>query len=304
MAKTIKFNLICDQKPVRTIEDLQNNFSIEDILAYYQNGLLARWLKVRGYTEELEKVNAITVTDSISIIKELITIFNVEADENEVEQSIYILEYLNEQKELLDCYKQENFKKQSIIDDYATGYNQLVADIFQNPNDISLIKANIKEIVSQYAWIFKLNHREFFNALIANDCILAIMCLMMVNECRNYYLPIESEGENGKLVLDTSSNPDKRLMYNKLCDIVKSKVDLLGEHLCSFSGITNGYWKDLRSKGKKYMIISMEDGNYVRSAGNLGEEFARSDVANRFLIVDGIDYKSNSSYDVLLYMEV
>ena len=56
MAKTIKFNLVCDQKPVRTIEDLQNNFSIEDVLSYYHNGLLTRWLEVRGYEEELEKV--------------------------------------------------------------------------------------------------------------------------------------------------------------------------------------------------------------------------------------------------------
>ena len=39
MAKTIKFNLICDNTPVRTIEDLQNNFSIEDVLDYYRNGL-------------------------------------------------------------------------------------------------------------------------------------------------------------------------------------------------------------------------------------------------------------------------
>lgn len=37
MAKTIKFNLICDNTPVRTIEDLQNNFSIEDVLDYYRN---------------------------------------------------------------------------------------------------------------------------------------------------------------------------------------------------------------------------------------------------------------------------
>lgn len=39
MAKTIKFNLICDDKPVRTIEDLQENFSIEDVLKYYQNDM-------------------------------------------------------------------------------------------------------------------------------------------------------------------------------------------------------------------------------------------------------------------------
>ena len=29
VAKTIKFNLICDKKPVRTIEGLQNKFCIE-----------------------------------------------------------------------------------------------------------------------------------------------------------------------------------------------------------------------------------------------------------------------------------
>lgn len=60
MAKTIKFNLICDNTPVRTIEDLQNNFSIEDVLDYYRNGLLCRWLKVRGYEEELKKVEEIS----------------------------------------------------------------------------------------------------------------------------------------------------------------------------------------------------------------------------------------------------
>lgn len=31
MAKTIKFNLICDNTPVRTIEDLQNNFSMSSL---------------------------------------------------------------------------------------------------------------------------------------------------------------------------------------------------------------------------------------------------------------------------------
>ena len=117
MAKTIKFNLICDQKPIRTIEDLQNNFSIEDVLTYYRNGLLTRWLEVRGYTEELEKVNTIPEMDSLGIIKSLIKIFNITADDNEVKQGIYILEYLNESKELLECYRQENFKKQNNPED-------------------------------------------------------------------------------------------------------------------------------------------------------------------------------------------
>lgn len=306
MAKTIKFNLICDQKPVRTIEDLQQNFSIEDVLAYYHNGLLERWLRVRGYAEQLEKVTAIVETKDIDIIKKLIEIFEVAADEHLIEEDIYILNYQEERKELLDCYEQENFKKRSIIDDYAMGYQQLVDGILQNPNDISLIKANIREIVQNYAWVLELDHRKLFNILKDNDCVLAIMCLLMVEECRKYYLPIEKEDEDGKLVSDISYNSDKKIMYGNLCTIVRSgeKLGMLGENLYAFSGVTDGYWKDLEPKGKKYMIISMETGDYVRSAGNRDEEFSSKDVSEHFLIVDGIDYKSNFASHTLLYMEV
>lgn len=306
MAKTIKFNLICDQKPVRTIEDLQNNFSVEDVLAYYHNGLLTRWLEVRGYIEELEKVNTIPEVDSLSIIKALIKIFNVTKDDNEIEQDIYILKYLEEQKERLDCYRKENFKKQSIIDDYATGYQQLVDGILQNSNDVALIKANIKEIVNNYSWVLKLNHRTLFNILKENNCVLAIMCLMMVDECRKYYLPIEREDADGKFALDISYDLDKKAMYTDLCSIIRSgeNLSMLGKNLCSFSGVTDGYWKDLEPKGKKYMIISMDAGDYVRSAGNRDEEFSSIDIKEEFIIVDGVDYKSNSETHVLLYMEV
>ena len=45
-------------------------------------------------------------------------------------------------------------------------------------------------------------------------------------------------------------------------------------------------------------------GNYVRSAGLLNGDLATSDVMNKFVILDGVDYKSNAAKDVLLYMEV
>ena len=72
-------------------------------------------------------------------------------------------------------------------------------------------------------------------------------------------LPVESEDENGKLVLDISSNADKKAMYNSLCQLVRSGdvEKALADNLHSFAGITDGYWKDLEPEGKKYMIISM-----------------------------------------------
>lgn len=56
MAKTIKFNLILDNYPVRNIEGLQEHFSMEDMLKYFENGLLLRWLDVRGYENSMKRL--------------------------------------------------------------------------------------------------------------------------------------------------------------------------------------------------------------------------------------------------------
>lgn len=305
MAKTIKFNLICDGYPVRTIEDLQDNFSIEDILLYYNNKLLHRWLNVRGYSDELKKVSAIISEKPVEIIKELIKIFNIVCDEKKVEENVYMIEFLEERKKLCSIYDAENYKVEEIIGDYEKEYRKLVEGILDNPNDIARIKANIAEMVANYKWTFRLNHRNLFYVL-REKSDLAIMCLLMNEHSRKYYLPIEKKNEDGTVIIDINCDNDKATMFEQICDMItlpefKAK---LGENLISFSGITDGYWKDLESKGKKYMIISMGAGDYVRSAGKIGGDLSHTDVTNKFVIVDGIDYKSNSTTRQLLYMEV
>ena len=307
MPKTIKFNLICDNKPVRTIEDLRNDFSVEDVMAYFDNKLLHRWLDVRGYEEELDKVNKITIEKPIEIIKELIKIFGVVTDEKKIEESIYMMEYLEERKELYSVYEKENYKVKSIIDDYKTGYRHLVNGILENPNDVAKIKANINEIVNNYAWILGLDYRCLYYSLREKSKV-AIMCLLMVPLLRDYYLPkcYELADGSGRTVYDTESNEDKFLIFKDICSMITEsefKSDL-GEHIITFSGITDGYWKDLETKDKEYMIISMESGDFVRSAGDSGGDLGRADILNKFVILDGIDYKSNSAAHEILYMEV
>lgn len=305
MAKTIKFNLICDGHPVRTIEDLQNNFSIEDVLAYYNNQLLHRWLRVRGYEQELEAVSAITSTEPMEVIKELIRIFDVVTDAGKVEESVYMLKYLEERKELCALYDQQNYNVTHIIEDYEAGYRELVAGILANPNDAAKIKANIAEIVSNYAWILELNHRKLYYDLIGRSP-LAVMCLLMNETSRTYYLPVEKTGEDGTVVLDTTKNTDKKTMFERICLMIKRSdfATILEGNLISFSGVTDGYWKDLEPKGKRFMIVSMGVGDYVRAAGHSGGDLSSADVLNKFVILDGIDYKSNSATRTLLYMEV
>lgn len=222
-----------------------------------------------------------------------------------MEESIYMLKYLDERKELCAIYEQENYKAKKIIDDYETGYRQLVDGILDNPYDVAIIKANIAEIAENYAWILKLNHRNLFYVLRAKSA-LAIMCLLMNEKSRNYYLPVEVVGEDGTTSLDTDKNADKKAMFLSITQMIKQSdfAASLGENLVSFAGMTDGYWKDLEPKGKKYMIISMGDGDYVRSAGQSGGDLSSADILNTFVIVDGVDYKSNSDTRKLLYMEV
>lgn len=308
MSKAIKFNLICDDKPVRSIEDLQDNFSIEDVWEYYQNGLLLRWLKVRGYEKEYKKVSQIKEREKLEIIKELINIFDIESNEKKVEQGVYILQFQKERKKLLEIYKQYDFNTKNIICDYQNGYQHLVDDIISNPNNIALIKANIAKMATNYGWAFKLNHREFFWKLRESDSVLAIMCLLMNDETRKYFLPLDvkKEDDSNYNALDIADNPDKRHMYEEICRMVKSDkfVLQLGDNLYIFAGITDGYWKDLETKDKKYLIISMGNGDFVRGTGIQGGDLSYYDVENKFVIVDGIDYKSNSATRQLLYMEV
>lgn len=307
MAKTIKFNLICDKKPVRTIEDLQNNFCIEDVLEYYKNQLLHRWLRVRGYNQELEAVSAITSKEPVNIVKELIRIFDVVIDEKTVEQSVYILQYLEKRKELCSIYEKENYHTTRIIKDYENGYRQLVAGILENPNNVAKIKANIAEMVSNYAWILELDHRNLFYTL-KEKSVLAIMCLLMNEQTRNYYLPVPVRKKGGYFLAfwsyDTENNKDKSDMYAIICSMITTSNfrTELGDNLMIFSGVTDGYWKDIEPRGKKYMIISMENGDFVRPSGAHGIEW--DGLTNKFTIMDGIDYKSNSDIHELLYMEV
>ena len=117
MAKTIKFNLILDNCPVRNIEGLQEHFSIEDMLKYFENGLLLRWLDVRGYETQYAAVEAVDKSlDRKEIVMALVKIFEVvEMDAADIEKAIGILTYLDEEKELNAVYKENAFAKKQIV---------------------------------------------------------------------------------------------------------------------------------------------------------------------------------------------
>lgn len=294
MAKTIKFNLILDGNPVRNIDDLKNNFSIEDILETYNNGLLKKWLSVRGYNKYLDDINSIEADDNAKQIQALIKIFEIECDDNKIKEGLAIIDYINERKLLFDEYSKANYESKKIIDDYHAGYDSIISEIIENKDDMPKIKANIKEIEENYMGLFNFNYRDLYNTLI-DMAPLAIFAILMNAKMRSY------------LISDENSSYNTKEIYSNIKSFLTSNTKLkekLGEELKVFKGNTEAYWKDIEPKDKTIMIISMEYGNFVRSAGTFGEELSNTSVNNMFLLLDGIDYKSNNASNELLYMEV
>ena len=114
MTKTIKFNLIIDGNAIRTIEDLKDNFVLDDVIKYYHNGLIKKWLQVREYIVHLEKFNEIfekEPNDNMDLALKLIKLFDLETVLDSIKKVVMVLKYNDDHAKELEEYKQNNYKK-------------------------------------------------------------------------------------------------------------------------------------------------------------------------------------------------
>lgn len=199
MAKTIKFYMICDDHPVRTIDDLREHFGMEDVLGYYRRGILQRWLKVRGYDAELEAVNQIDSKDDSEALTKLIQIFDVEKDPAEIAEFIEILKYNEEKVKATEEKKkkeeeekaraaEENKKKESDNQDRDKArYLGLVNTILDNSTNKAVIKNAVKEIAENYRHVFEQDYVTLFYLLY--ECApMAIFVMLSFDVMREKYL--------------------------------------------------------------------------------------------------------------------
>ena len=270
MAKTIKFNLIMDGNPVRNLEGIRENFSIEDILKYFKNGLLARWLEVRSYDKELEKVNSIDVNlNDLELITELIKIFDVETDDKKIVTAVGILNYLNEENDLNKIYSENKFKKNQVIDDYHAGYDSLINHIIENKEDMSKIKADVIELENNYLGLFVLDHYSLFFRLF-NAAPKAVFAILTRDKLREYWI-----GENANKRISST-------ITSKLLTVSMIK-ETLGDDLKIVKRNTQAMWDPIEKPEVNLMVLRMESGTFVKNAGEFSEKIDYTEVNEHFM---------------------
>ena len=286
MAKTIKFNLILDEKPIRDIKGLQENFVIEDVLEFYQKGLLQKWLKVRGFDKYLKKVE--TIKKDEPVIIKLIEIFEIEKSEKEIKEAVYSLEFWKERKIELEEWTKKDTKIKQIIADYHNGYNVLLAKIKDNKEDMPFMKSAAKEINDKYKEIFKIDY-PFFFANFKEDVPLINLAILMNHDLRKYYL--------------TNQNIRKELINKH----VKKSFGLLkgSKYEKIYKKNTNNIWKLVCNEpiivtelsNNSNVGIDIERHNYiskVNAKNAIGKTFSKL-YFNSFSPSDAVKYVKISS---------
>lgn len=291
MAKTIKFNLILDNCPVRNIEGLQEHFSIEDMLKYFENGLLLRWLEVRGYETQYAAVEAVDKSlDRKEIVMALVKIFEVvEMDAADIEKAIGILTYLDEEKELNAVYKENAFAKKQIVDDYHSGYAALVMHMEENKENMAVLKADAIQMEREYLGLFELNHYELFFRLV-ETAPKAIFAILTRDAFRKFWIDEEANDKIYACVI-------------RLLTADKAK-EILGDDLKIVKRDTQAMWDPIERPEVKLMVISIVSGTFIKNAGEFSEKLADTDVNNKLVKFNGLEYQCNSASYELLYMEV
>ena len=316
MAKTIKFNLKCDNASIRTLDDLREHFCIQDVLNYYKNGLLARWLDVQGYAEEHEKINDIKPSSDKALVYQISKILNVECDENVIKESLTIIEYEKNNDSIHQKYADGLDKEYDILKSYQTRYEELLNKIVENRVDYSKIKAATRILIKDFSWMLDLDFENLFYKM-KNLAPLALFCFVSFDELRKYYIPELIVSADGKESLDVDAKyediekrryyENKRRMYDCMCKFLLQEETLkriLKDNLKIFSENTDSYWKDIEpDESKRFMILFMGSESRIRALKDKGTELRSGDVNNKFVILKGIDFKNNYN-NSLLYMEV
>ena len=357
MPKQIKFNLIIDKKPIRDIEDLLDNFNIDDLLEAYQNGSLRRWLLVHDLEKELTELDKIT-GDTVETAFKLCSIFHADCKEDLLKQAAYSFDFRQKQQEKLEQLASAKNQRVDTIRSYHETYDILLLTLESQYDNYPYLKEAAIQIYHDFIGLFKLNLEDFYWRFIF-DHPLVIFAVLANMEMRTLLTQRINEQEIYEHLIDKKYlrnyltnryKDDLAIPFLERCDTAEELVKIQNQfysvfvfglptksqscssdgsvkwfertsdlvppfiyagkgflaypsHIKSFSGATEGYWKDVEGKGN-WMILQMAKGNFIRNLGKNGEELKAEDVNGKFPILKGIDYKSNSPVDELIYMEV
>ena len=289
MAKSIKFNLISNGHLIRTIEDLQEHFAPNDILDYYcgEDKLLLLWLKIRGFLDKYNEVSAIKATSRPEILKELVRIFGIDMDEDDINNYFLTEEEKHHRNDIV-----ASCDENKVVDHYFNVYKKQLEEFMKVENNKYERRQAFEKLGSEYRWAFELDFQNIIDSL-----------LSQTEEIPDYYYPGSKFQKNNDslvsqaifLISMVSANPDCK----KWIVDTDNKID---ERLCTWLAKYANYniYKDCETtdnqklvepSNKRCLVLFCSFYCMVKSADS--EIWKYKDDAGKRVILDGLAIKKH-----------
>lgn len=186
MVKLIKFALSIGNVQIYTLEELRENFFIDDILVLYRQGKLQRWLKCRGYYKQLEQLKGLYNQADKELITTFAEIFEVDFDSSDLETFCQSLNFVSSTQESKDKYLKLEHIVNSVAKTHYQQYQALIEDIKCNHQSLSKICNILQSISEKYLDLMTLDLMGFVYA-VKDSAPLALIGLLMNNKIRALY---------------------------------------------------------------------------------------------------------------------
>ena len=294
MAKSIKFNLVLGGHQVRTIENLQNHFEADEVLQYYEKGILRRWLLARGYGEQVSKLDAISSKDTESILIGLCNTFDMDVDEQEIKQCAADIRSSQEQMPVVSQgVLHQNETK--IIQNHRESYLELMKILFSDTDDLNLIRSTVKTINDKYFYELLLGGEPLLERLWKKSTY-TLLCFLMYNNTRALICEPENVADRVPYELRGSFTCD---MWSRM-----RNYEYRGKAVKPVKIYGSSNWSTAIPAGQKILVLETPPGVSIRAAGQLEPTYTNEAVAEKLPVLDGLDYKTGYNSRQIWYLEV
>ena len=288
----LKFNLLIGGKECRTLEEVKENFNIDDIKKYYDSDLLERWLLNNDYKDLCSEIQALKskvdihympacVLSHINIKQELKDIFFPEHKKNETVSS-----FVSITSNYKDYYNYNDYENYSTADEYFNNYKKIVNIIINDKTDY--IKSYIDLLAERYSYFFKYDYKNFIKKIMENKNYYALFYMLYNDFMKDYLIEDDNVSNfiNEKILKNISEKLNSDFKYIKYYSKSESNSD---NHFIEISN-------------KECIILYIENAS-VTSINNKEKVYNKDKINNKFIKINGIRY--NWQYNnKIVYIEM
>lgn len=289
----LKFNLLIGGKECRTLEEVKENFNIDDIKKYYDSDLLERWLLNNDYKDLCYEIQALKskvdihympacVLSHINIKQELKDIFFQEHKKNETVSS-----FVSITSNYKDYYNYNDYKNYSTADEYFNNYKKIVNVIINDSTDY--IKLYIDLLAERYSYFFDYDYKNFIKKIMENKNYYALFYMLYNDFMKDYLIEDDNVSNfiNEKIIKNISEKVNNDFSYVKYYSKSESNSD---NHFIEISN-------------KECIILYIENAS-VTSIDDKNIVYNKDDIINdKFKKINGIRY--NWQYNnKIVYIEM